>query len=628
MANSCIAVLARNEIQLTQAILHGWSRGLKMSIVDEDVYSRTMQLAKAMFFTRRYAEKCINMQKEKPLSLYKGLWCHMSKEGTDLTLSFYSQKIMENDSTIKHYSKRLKTKKFEAYIKKKISLDIAPLLKQLHTIRLSGLAETSEILMVKSPLNKFMVRHMECTYVIKFKIKWINPMNNFPLLIIYYAWLLKEFAYRGVVFNKKKKNFKLLKEAVGRMDRSSLRDDAVIDNSKFKATDILMFQLYANIDNNRDRGFKKAKEKGYHTAVIPKLKININRNIFNILSSYFLIPFYIYFKLLASRQGHLFFYILFFHKKCFPIELLMNLYDIKCFFSLQPWNGIEETIVLNKYGAKTAVLHASDLTDFEECPDYAFVAHNIYYTWGDIFYDYHSRTYSVDKQISIGCPYKEDYNRAVSNIEKIKAINGIKNFKERKKTTVFFDSGFGQGNIQFAEDFFLHYLNIIDEFCKENRDVNVLLKPKNEKNAVNYELSISAGKLAYYKKTWNRLLSHSNFSHLDPLKYSGEEIMALADVCINMGMNSPATVALICGKNALYFDNTGNIHHPFAKRYKNVLVFEDKELFFEQIRNILDGKFNCKDVIDENQMRQYDAFSDDKAIGRLIGSLYELTLTK
>ena len=46
---------------------------------------------------------------------------------------------------------------------------------------------------------------------------------------------------------------------------------------------------------------------------------------------------------------------------------------------------------------------------------------------------------------------------------------------------------------------------------------------------------------------------------------------------------------------------------------------------FEQIRNILDGKFSCKNVIGEKEIREYDAFSDDNALQRLRDSLYELT---
>ena len=79
------------------------------------------------------------------------------------------------------------------------------------------------------------------------------------------------------------------------------------------------------------------------------------------------------------------------------------------------------------------------------------------------------------------------------------------------------------------------------------------------------------------------------------------------------------------GKNGFYFDDTGNRYHPFAEKYKDILVFEDKNLLFRQLSNILDGRFSCRDVVSERTLREYDAFADDNAVERMVGNLYELT---
>jgi hypothetical protein len=92
-----------------------------------------------------------------------------------------------------------------------------------------------------------------------------------------------------------------------------------------------------------------------------------------------------------------------------------------------------------------------------------------------------------------------------------------------------------------------------------------------------------------------------------------------------MGMNSPATIALICGRNALYFDEICNDSHLFAKRYKDKIVFDNKDRLLEQMDNILSGKFNCRDIIKEEEIRQFDAFADDGALERMRNCLYELT---
>ena len=95
-----------------------------------------------------------------------------------------------------------------------------------------------------------------------------------------------------------------------------------------------------------------------------------------------------------------------------------------------------------------------------------------------------------------------------------------------------------------------------------------------------------------------------------------------------MGVNSPATIALICGKDALYYDTTGNQEHPFVRKYKNSIVFDDKKLLLEQIDSILQGRFRCRDIISEEDLRAYDAFPDDKALERIRDNLYELSLAK
>jgi hypothetical protein len=153
--------------------------------------------------------------------------------------------------------------------------------------------------------------------------------------------------------------------------------------------------------------------------------------------------------------------------------------------------------------------------------------------------------------------------------------------------------------------------------------MNILLKPKSLDEEV--EASVTDN-FQQYKKIREELFSFNNFIYLDPRKYCVEEAIAISDVCITLAASSPSTIALICGKNGLYFDDSGNKNHPFAKKYENIIVFDDKNLLFKQIYNILDGKINCKDIVSEKDIREFDAFPDDRALERLRDNIYELTL--
>ena len=49
-------------------------------------------------------------------------------------------------------------------------------------------------------------------------------------------------------------------------------------------------------------------------------------------------------------------------------------------------------------------------------------------------------------------------------------------------------------------------------------------------------------------------------------------------------------------------------------KYKNLIVFEDQQLLFAQIANILKGRFSTQEILSEEDRREYDAFDDDYVI--------------
>lgn len=611
-----LALLGWDKVEGLELILWSLMRRKKILVITPAGLPSYLGVLRHIFFVNRYIKASAEEYKASLDQYKKGLFYEVNIEAIDLTIKFYNRQIKDRIKLIGYYNKLLNTNKFEAYVKKQISYQIFAILRSLHLVRLSSFKQ-NEILLVKSPINEFVVEYMQDKYRVMYQIKWIFPAWRPFLLFGYYGWLFMEWIRRGVVLNKDRKNYKISKEAAWGFYRKTLRDDVIIDNNRFEINDMLILEFVTK-DYQRLKAFEKAKERGFHTASVPKLKINVNKNIFNILFFYFLAPLTACIQLFLTGQSYLLYYILLFHKRCFPVEILMNLYRIKCHISVIDYDDIDTTIILNKYGAKNAIFHWSDVVDFK-ANSHALIAHNIYFGWGNMNYFHHSHNLYVDKKVKIGCIFKEEFNKAVCNKENI--IKRIPRLKNGKKIVAFFDCSFSDA-ILFTVKFFLQYLEVIKEYCKTNKDINVLLKPKSEEK---YVLENLQDNLAQYTKLWKEIKSCENFNYLNPLNWNIEEAIAVADVCIAMGMTSPSTIALICGKNALYFDNTGNVYHPFAKKYKNSIVFEDKNLLFQQIADILNGSFSCKDVISEGEIREYDAFDDDKALERLRDNLYELT---
>ncbi len=609
-----ILICCANTYDCIWLMFLSWFKNIKLLIMPFDCPAYALSILSRVFFLKHYIKRSVCEFNEVPKG-YSKFYYELNRETLELTAQIYNKCLGSRSSIAQYYNRMLKTKKFDVYLKNRLSHRIHDMLQGLHLVRLSSL-ENKYIFMENTWIGKYVVEFIEKKYAMKYNIKWALSLSSLRHLLIYYKWLSFEFIRRGMVFHKKKKSFELAREAVWGFDRLTCRDDIFIDGNNFKVDDILLLEFNPS-HAQRAGAFKSAKENGFSIASVQKLKININRNIFGIFFFYFLSPICAYIKLLLSGQENLMYFICLFHINSFPIEVLMNSYDIKFYLSNKDWGDVEETIVFNKYKTKTVIFHWSDMTSFNSY-DWNFIAHNLYFTWGDAHYDPHAKGWFMDKRINIGCIYKKEYNAAVENYHGIKSK--IRGLDSDKKVVVFFDTSF-ECVSRYTEDFFLQYLEIVEELCHKRQDINVLLKPKTD----NYEKLLSVKNQDRYKRLWNSLVKNNNFIYLDPVNSHFEEILAISDISVSMGMNSPSTIGLICGKDSLYFDNTGNSEHPFAVKYMNKIVFEDKAPLIEQIDSILNEKFKCKDIICEEEIRMYDAFSDDKAIERIKNSLCELT---
>ena len=97
--------------------------------------------------------------------------------------------IKSNNKIVNYYNRILNTNKFEAYIKKEISMHILFLLKELHIIRLSPSLAEYNILVCKTPVNRFVVEYTEKEYGVKYRVKWVFPIWNifFSLRLLWMA---------------------------------------------------------------------------------------------------------------------------------------------------------------------------------------------------------------------------------------------------------------------------------------------------------------------------------------------------------------------------------------------------------------------------------------------------------
>ena len=107
----------------------------------------------------------------------------------------------------------------------------------------------------------------------------------------------------------------------------------------------------------------------------------------------------------------------------------------------------------------------------------------------------------------------------------------------------------------------------------------------------------------------------------NPREIAVTEVIAISDINITMGMGSPSTIALLCGKIGLYYDTTGNDHHPFTKKYRNKVVFDSKSELFSAVNKMIDGAYSPLSEIDEELLEDYDRFRDNMGLERFRDAL-------
>jgi len=167
-------------------------------------------------------------------------------------------------------------------------------------------------------------------------------------------------------------------------------------------------------------------------------------------------------------------------------------------------------------------------------------------------------------------------------------------------------------------------LNLTIDILNEIDDCEIIFKAKNSRKDILRSFFDERRSNIYLEKI-NYLLKNKRFNYFDNT-FPIESFIPVSDIVVDMGLSSPSTIALISGKEAIYFDLTGNDQHPFVK-YKNKVVFDDKRLLIEQIKAILEKKDSVFNYIDRDLLHKYESCKDQKALERLISEIYKETIS-
>ena len=549
--------------------------------------------------------------KNRGIGEIKGLYYGISLKAIDLAESYYKQHL-ENLYFLSFLNKSMRTDKFSCYIKKELSYHFFDILSSLYLMKESS--NGNNIIIINSLPNKFVLDRYFDDNKITFQICWVkcNFLRFFLPVILIISFLKKLFT-NGFAFCDRV-NTRIYKYAVWGTTRPALRDDFIIDDLNFGKDDIVFYT------NPSDKASKSAGKqltiKGYSLIDINNCKLNIKNGFLDFINIFLVHPLILSIVLFYENTGYLIEEMLKFYRVSFPHFLFLSNFNVNCHISTSDHGEIAETILMNRFGCKNILYHWGDMTVGKEV-QHAYTVHNVYYTWGPIHNDFQHENYYHDKVEVVGCIFLRSYFNALIRKEQSRKSN-------KRKTILICDTSFSN-TIEFTEDCYLDYLDLAINMMHELTDVDFIFKPKGASQSV-MSLFTSEERKRLYLEKMDYLLNDDRFFYHDH-NIQLETLIASSDLVVNMGMNSPATIALILGKEAVYYDTTGNDMHPFTK-YKNQVVFDNKRMLIDHVKDVLNNKKSAFEYIDTDLLNQYEPYKDSNAIDRLIFSIHKETVTR
>ncbi|MAF85139.1 MAG: hypothetical protein CL875_03055 [Dehalococcoidales bacterium] len=551
---------------------------------------------------------------------YKGLYYRINEEVMECTDFVYNILKLEGCQFTKVYNEKFKTNKFKPFVLKWVSFYVFELLTCLYRAHLDK--PSKKVLYLRNNLlNRQIYEWWSRKTGNKIQVRWLGESEakaGLEAITSILALFIYNLLSHGLCLPVRPKKFKIMKEAVWGLRSRVFRDDFFVDNEKLLKKDLLLY-TFGSSQEPRMSAYKAAQDSEYECINKSKLKIPVNLLFQRLFKYHFRLPLVFVLSNFSNKQNYMLKdWLKWFHAVAIDREILLSHYQIGLDLSVNETSlvHIPETIILNNYGAKSVIYHWSDMTSGAFSTEH-FKSFNIYLIWGKAHI--RGKQYFVDNIIETGCWLKHnfgEFTKDKKNIHKKLELptNGY-------KVLAFYDESFAP-NIHFSEEVLLDFWQMMFELIEENRNVIGIMKPKVGDG--DKRLMLSAKGKEIYNNIKQRCSESGRFYFIDnPREVGVTEVIAISDINITMGMGSPSSIALLCGKIGLYYNTPGDDYHPFARKYKNKVVFDNKRGLFSAVNKIINQGYSPLDEIDEELLRDYDQFRDERGLERFREALLD-----
>jgi spore coat polysaccharide biosynthesis protein SpsF len=540
----------------------------------------------------------------------------LSADLADLVCRFYLDQGLAADPFVSGMGAAFATRRFEPFVKKWLT---EYLFKLFGALEGRAGRPAAPLFLEDNPLHRAAVAAYARRFGAGPEVVWEpapGPARRLANVLAYVgavAWLALR---NGVRFSSAPGGRKVLREAIwGLTGRGAyFHDDFLVDGKAVRPEDFVLFsreEALGCVDRSKAR--EHARASRYAHFDLPALRLGLRPLVRRVLPLYAGRAAALLLGSAGSEHFTLFSSLLSsFAANALPYERVFSNFSVASELGHNYFSSshVAEAVVCENHGAGYYLLHWSDNSVAVDGFLAAFLGCDAYLPWG------RAHLSGVEtgpaRTDPIGYFFKDrirGIRRDAGERARVLAAMGV---PPGGKVVGAFDETFG-GEIKMTEEHFLVFWKTMLDLAAAEPGVRVLFKPK---GTYFHDRFTDEG-----RRRFDALRAEAarrpNVTVLDGALWSFIEPIAVSDLVVTQGMTSSSTIALVCGVDALYLDQA-RYGHPFAAAFKDRIVFDDPGRLLERARALLrGGSPRPLELIPEPQLRDYDAFDDDRGIERL-----------
>lgn len=263
-----------------------------------------------------------------------------------------------------------------------------------------------------------------------------------------------------------------------------------------------------------------------------------------------------------------------------------------------------QTIICNLFKCSTVTYHASYFGAFDKFKTTYFLVNHLL-TWGDSQINQQATPFYAENIHYTGCHALTSIAKKKKEATELQPLHA----KSIKKNIIFFDNKI-LNDASTPEDSFFKFIELMLQ-CRKIFHHNILYRPKAD-NPFHETFFKEKTRYEEIKKQFDL----AQISLLPREHYDISSVLSMADIVVTNMINTPLMIALMSDIPSFAFvQSTENIYDPIMKKYVNKIIFENKNIFFEELQKTLDKEEST--FLSTEEKKKINHYNDTRGLFRL-----------